>query len=389
MDVDLTEEQRLIRREIRGLADEFGDEYWRRKDRERSFPEEFHEAFADGGWYGLTIPREYGGEGYGLQEGVIVQEALARSGAGHAGVGLTGVQMFNAAPLIRYGTDSQKERYLPDIASGDTRLAVAITEPEAGLDTSRIETTAERDGDEYVVNGQKVWVGGAQHADLMLLVVRTSPREEGRRFDGLTMLLTPFDPTAESVTLSEIEKAGRRAIDSNELWFEEFRVPVEDRIGEEDAGFTYLLDFANSERITVAAAANGIGQAALEKAVAYANERVVFDNPIGSYQAIQHPLAESWSDLALTTDLTRKAARLYDDGEDCGQEANAAKLRASEACVTACERAVRVHGGMGYAEEFDVCRYWRESIITVISPVSNELVKNYIGHTVLGLPKSY
>jgi acyl-CoA dehydrogenase len=389
MDPDLTEEQGLIRREIRALAEEFGDEYWREKDRNEQFPEEFHEAFADGGWYGLTIPPEYGGEGYGLREGVIVQEELARSGAGHAGVGLTGAQMFNAAPLIRYGSDAQKERYLPAIASGDSRLAVAITEPDAGLDTSRIETTAEREGGEYVVNGQKVWVGGAQQADLVLLLVRTSPRDKGRRFDGLTMLLTPFDAAAESVTVSEIEKAGRRAIDSNEVWFDDFRVPVEDRVGEADEGFTYLLDFANSERITVAAAANGIGKAAVDKAVAYANERVVFDNPIGSYQAVQHPLADSWSKLTLTAELTRKAATLYDADRDCGEEANAAKLRASEACVSACERAVRVHGGMGYAEEFDVCRYWRESIVTVISPVSNELVKNYIGHDVLGLPKSY
>jgi len=389
MDFELTEEQRLIRRELRKICEDYGDEYWRKKDREHEFPQEFHEDFASGGWYGLTIPQEYGGQGYGLEEGVIVQQEIARSGAAHAGVGLTGTQIFNAAPLITYGSGEQKERFLPDIASGDARLAVAITEPNAGLDTSRLETTANRDGSEYVVNGQKVWVGGAQNADLLLLLVRTGPREEGRRFDGLTMLLTPFDADVEGVEVSEMEKAGRRALDSNEVWFEDFRVPIEDRIGEEGKGFTYLLDFANSERITVAAAAIGIAQAALDRAMSYANERVVFDNPIGAYQAIQHPLADSWSKLSVTEVLTRKAATMYDEGEDCGAEANAVKLRASETCVETCERAVRVHGGMGYAEEYDVCRYWRESIITVIAPVSNELIKNYIGNKVLGLPRSY
>lgn len=389
MDFELTDEQRLIRQELRSLCAEFGDEYWRQKDRAHEFPREFHETFAENGWYGLTVPREYGGQGYGLEEGVIVQQEVARSGAAHAGVGLTGTQIFNAAPLIAFGTPEQKERYLPDIAEGESRLAVAITEPNAGLDTSRLETVAEREGDEYRVDGQKVWVGNAQTADLLLLMVRTSPRDESDRFDGLSLFLTPFDAGDDAVDVAEMDKAGRRAIDSNEVWFEDFRIPAADRIGEEGSGFTYLLEFANSERITVAAAAVGIGQAAIEAASEYASERVVFDNPIGSYQGVQHPLADSWSKLQLAEVMTRYAATLYDEDEDCGGAANAVKLRASEACVEACERAVRAYGGMGYAEEYDVPRYWRESILTVISPVSNELVLNYIGTKELGMPKSY
>ncbi|KAB1190433.1 acyl-CoA dehydrogenase [Haloferax sp. MBLA0076] len=389
MEFSLSEEQRLIRKEIRRLCADFGDEYWREKDAAKEYPEEFHQTFADQDWYGLTIPEEYGGHGYGIQEGIIVQQEIARSGAAHAGVGLTGTQIFNSAPLIEYGTTAQKEAYLPGISTGESRLSVAVTEPNAGLDTSRLETFARRDGDEYVVNGQKVWIGGAQRADLMLLLARTEPRDPEHRFRGLTLFLAEFDKDLDTVDVVEMDKAGRVALDSNEVWFEDFRIPVENRIGEEGKGFKYLLTFANSERILVAATAIGIGLAALDKASSYASERVVFDNPIGSYQGIQHPLADSWSKLSLAEAMTQKAAWLYDNGEECGPESNAVKMRASEASVEACERAVRTLGGMGYSEEYDVARYWRESIITVIAPVSNELIKNYIAQKVLGLPRSY
>ena len=273
------------------------------------------------------------------------------------------------------------------VVEGLVGSIAGVDAPLCGI--TRIERVAERTGDKYMVDGQKVWVGNAQTADLLLLMARTSPRDESDRFDGLSLFLTPFDATDGTVDVSEMEKAGRRAIDSNEVWFEDFSIPVADRIGEEGEGFTYLLEFANSERITVAAAAVGIGQAAIEAASQYASERVVFDNPIGSYQGIQHPLADSWSKLQQAEVMTRYAATLYDEGMDCGGEANAVKLRASETCVEACERAVRALGGMGYAEEYDVPRYWRESILTVISPVSNELVLNYIGTKELGMPKSY
>lgn len=390
MDFELSEEQRLIQKQIRELCADFGDEYWREKDREEEYPWEFHDALARDGWFGLNVPREYGGQGYGIQEAVLVQLEVARSGGGHTGVSVTSAQAFNAEPIVAFGDDDVKEQYLRRIASGDDVLAVGVTEPNAGLDTSRVETFAEREGDEYVVNGEKIWTSRATVADLMLLLVRTTPREEAeRRFDGLTLFVTEFDSEMESVDVQPIEKAGRRASDSSQVWYDDFRIPVADRIGEEGSGFEYLLSFANSERILVGASAVGMGQAAVDKAAKYAKERVVFDNPIGSYQAIQHPLSDSWSKLEVAELMLQKAAWLYDEGEDCGGEANASKLRASEAALEACERAVRAHGGMGYSESFDVARYWREAILTVAIPVSNEMVNNYIAQHVLDLPRSY
>ena len=389
MDFELSDEQKLIRDEIRNLCDQFGDEYWREKDAEHEFAWEFYEEFADGGWCGVTIPEEYGGQGYGVQEASIIQQEIARSGAAMAGTSITSHHVFSSAPLVEYGDDEHKERYLPQIADGDVMVCTGVTEPNAGTDTSQIETFAERDGEEYVVNGQKIWTSKAQEADVIMLLTRTEPREESDRFGGLTLFFTEFNADMESIEVSEIPKAGRGAADSNEVWFEDFRVPADDRIGEEGEGFKYLLSFANSERISIAANAVGIGQAALEKAASYAREREVFDNAIGSYQAIQHPLADSWSKLAQDELMIRKAAWLYDNGKNSGPEANAVKLRASEDAIEACERAVRVHGGMGYAKEYDVERYWREVMINVIAPISNEMVKNYISQHVLDLPRSY
>jgi len=389
MDFELDEEKKLIQREIRNLCEDFGDEYWRERDQNHEFPQEFHEAFAENDWYGLTVPEEYGGQGYGLQEGAIVQFEIARSGASYAGVSHTGSQIFDSAPLVEYGTEEQKERYLPDIANGDKLLCVGVTEPNAGLDTSRVETYAEREGDEYVVNGQKIWTSRAQIADLILLLVRTEPRSETDRFGGLSLFLTSFDDAMDTVDVSEIPKVGHWTSDSNEVWFDDFTIPVEDRIGEEGEGFRYLMSFANSERIVIASGAAGIGLLALEKATNYANERVVFGNKIGSYQGIQHPLADSWSKLKTARLMVQKGAWLYDQGDDCGAEANAAKMRATEAAFEACERAFRTHGGMGYSEEYDVARYLRESLVPLVAPLSNEMVKNFIGQHELGLPRSY
>jgi len=389
MDFELTEQQRLIRRQIRELCADFGDEYWQQKDAEHEYPTEFFEAFADAGWCGITIPEAYGGQGYGVQEAAIVQQEIARSGAAMAGTSITSHHVFSTAPLVEYGADDHRERYLPRIAAGDVQVCTGVTEPNAGLDTSRIETTATRDGDEYVIDGQKIWTSKAQEADLAMLLVRTTPREETDRFGGLTLLFTEFDRSRDGLEVSEIPKAGRGASDSNEVWFEGYRVPVADRIGEEGEGFEYLLSFANSERVSIAANAVGLGQRAIETAADYADERVVFGTEIGAYQAVQHPLADSWSKLELAELAVRKAAWLYDEGEPCGAEANAAKLRASEDGLEACRRAMRVHGGMGYAREYDVERYWREMMINLLAPVSNEMVKNYIGQHVLGLPRSY
>jgi acyl-CoA dehydrogenase len=389
MEFELSEEQRLIRSQIRELCDEFGDEYWREKGRHHEYPAEFFGTFADGGWCGLTIPEAYGGQGYGVLEATIVQQEIARSGAGMAGTSLTAHHTFSTEPLVVYGTEEHKERYLPRIADGDVQVCTGVTEPNAGTDTSRIETFAERDGDEYVVNGQKIWTSKAQEADLVMLLTRTSLREESDRLGGMTLFFTEFDAAMDAVEVTEIPKAGRGAADSNEVWFDDFPIPAADRIGEEGEGFKYLIEFANSERISIAANAVGVGQAAIEKAADYAAERVVFDSPIGSYQGIQHPLADSWAKLQMDELMVRKAAWLYDNAEDCGAEANAVKLRASEDSIEACEQAVRTHGGMGYASEYDVERYWRETMINVLAPVSNEMAKNYIGRHVLDLPKSY
>jgi len=389
MDFRLTEEQRLIRRQIRELCAEFGDDYWRERDLEGEFPWEFFEAFADGGWCGITVPEAYGGQGYGVQEAALVQGEIARSGAAMAGTSVTSHHVFSVAPLIEYGTEAHKERYLPRVAEGDVMVCTGVTEPNAGTDTSRIETTAERDGEEYVVDGQKLWTTKAGQADVIMLLARTSPRDPEDRFDGLTLFFTEFGPDAEGVEVSEIPKAGRAASPSYEVWFDGFRVPAGDRIGEEGEGFGYLLSFANAERISLAANAVGIGQAAVERAAEYAREREVFGNRIGSYQAVAHPLAESWSKLEQDELMVRKAAWCYDEGEETGPTANAVKLRASEDAIEACERAVRVHGGMGYAAEYDVERYWREAMINVLAPVSNEMVKNYIASKVLDLPRSY
>ena len=389
MEFELSEEQRLVRSQLRELCDEFGDDYWREKDRRHEYPVEFFEAFADAGWCGLTIPEEYGGQGYGVVEAALVQQEIARSGAGMAGTSLTAHHTFSTEPLVAYGTEAHKERYLPRIADGDVQVCTGVTEPNAGTDTSRIETFAEREGDEYVVTGQKIWTSKAQEADVAMLLTRTSLREESDRLGGMTLFFTEFDAEMDAVEVSEIPKAGRGASDSNEVWFEDFRIPAADRIGEEGKGFRYLLEFANSERISIAANAVGVGQAAIEKAADYAAERVVFDAPIGSYQAVQHPLADSWAKLQMDELMVRKAAWLYDRDRDCGAEANAVKLRASEDSIEACERAVRAHGGMGYAKEYDVERYWRETVINVIAPISNEMAKNYIGQHVLDLPKSY
>ena len=389
MDFRLTEEQRLIRRQMRKLCAEFGDDYWRERDRKEEFPWEFFEAFADGGWCGITVPEAYGGQGYGVQEAALVQGEIARSGAAMAGTSVTSHHTFSVAPLIEYGSEAHRERYLPRVADGDVMVCTGVTEPNAGTDTSRIETTAEREGDEYVVDGQKIWTTKAGQADVIMLLARTSPRDPDDRFGGLTLFFTEFGPDALGVEVSEIPKAGRAASPSYEVWFDGFRVPAEDRIGEEGEGFDYLLSFANSERISLAANAVGIGQAAIERAAEYAREREVFGNRIGSYQAVAHPLAESWSKLEQDELMVRKAAWCYDQGEEVGPTANAVKLRASEDAIEACERAVRVHGGMGYAAEYDVERYWRESMINVLAPISNEMVKNYIASKVLDLPRSY
>jgi acyl-CoA dehydrogenase len=389
MDFELSEEQRLIRRQIRDLCADFGDDYWREKDATHEFAWEFFDAFAEGGWCGVTIPEAYGGQGYGVQEASIVQQEIARSGAAMAGTSITSHHVFSSAPLVEFGSEAHKERYLPAVADGDVMVCTGVTEPNAGTDTSRIETTADRRGDTYVVDGQKLWTSKAQEADVIMLLARTGERDPDDRFGGLSLFFTEFSAANPSVQVEEIPKAGRGAADSNEVWFDGFEIPAGDRIGEDGEGFRYLLSFANAERISLASCAVGIGQRALQKAADYASEREVFDNRIGSYQGIAHPLAECWSKLSVDEVMVRKAAWLYDNDEPCGAEANAVKLRASEDAMAATQQAMRVHGGMGYAKAYDVERYWRENMINVLAPISNEMVKNYIATHALDLPRSY
>jgi acyl-CoA dehydrogenase len=388
MDFSLTEDQLAIREAIRRICARFGDDYWLAKDREGGFPHDFHAAFAEAGWLGVCIPEADGGAGLGITEAVLMMQTIAESGAGFSGASALHMNIFGLNPVVVFGNEEQKRRMLPPLIAGKDKACFAVTEPDAGLDTLRLKTKAVRDGDRYIVSGQKIWISTAQVASKMLILARTTPLEDvKRKTEGLSLFYTDFDRAY--VTAHEIDKMGRKAVDSNQVFIDKLPVPTADRIGEEGKGFSYILHGMNPERILIAAEAVGLGRAALARAVAYAKERVVFDRPIGKNQAIQHPLARCWADLEAADLMTYKAASLYDRGLPCGAEANAAKYLAAEAAFEACQTAVMTHGGMGYAKEFHVERYLRESFIPRIAPVSRELILSFIAERVLGLPKSY
>ncbi len=388
MEFSFTDDQIAVRDAIAKLCEKYDDAYWLERDTDGQFPEDFVKDMADGGWLGIAMPEEYGGSGLGVIEAALMMQTIAESGAGFSGASAVHINIFGPHPLVVHGTDEQKQKHLPALIAGKDRSCFGVTEPNAGLDTTRIETKAVRKGDHYIVNGRKMWTSTAQTANKILLLARTTPREEGKKpTDGITMFYTDFD--RKYCEAQVIEKMGRKAVDSNATFYDNLPVPVEDRVGEEGKGFYYILDGLNPERILVASESVGLGRAALRKAVAYANERVVFDRPIGQNQAIQHPLADAWAHLEAADAMTWRAAALYDAGEPCGAEANAAKYLAAEACFTTCERAVMTHGGMGYAKEFHVERYLRESFIARIAPVSREMILNFIGQHVLKLPRSY
>ena len=388
MEFSFTDDQIAVRDAIAKLCEKYDDAYWLERDTDGQFPEDFVKDMADGGWLGIAMPEEYGGSGLGVIEAALMMQTIAESGAGFSGASAVHINIFGPHPLVVHGTDEQKQKHLPALIAGKDRSCFGVTEPNAGLDISRIETKAVRKGDHYIVNGRKMWTSTAQTANKILLLARTAPREEGKKpTDGITMFYTDFD--REYCEAQVIEKMGRKAVDSNATFYDNLPVPVEDRVGEEGKGFYYILDGLNPERILVASESVGLGRAALRKAVAYANERVVFDRPIGQNQAIQHPLADAWAHLEAADAMTWRAAALYDAGEPCGAEANAAKYLAAEACFTTCERAVMTHGGMGYAKEFHVERYLRESFIARIAPVSREMILNFIGQHVLKMPRSY
>lgn len=388
MAFELTAEQAEIRDQVLKLCAAFGDEYWLRKDREGTFPEEFHAAMARGGWLGIAMPEAYGGGGLGITEAAVMMQAVAESGACMTGASAIHMNIFGLNPVVVFGTEEQKRRALPPLIAGRDKPCFAVTEPDVGLNTTQLKTRAERQGDRYVVRGQKMWISTAQVANKMLLLARTTPLDAvKRKTDGLSLFYTDIDRARVEIRL--IEKMGRHAVDSNMVFFDGLEVPLEDRIGEEGKGFHYILHGMNPERILIAAEAVGIGRAALRKATDYARERRVFGRAIGQNQGIQHPLARCWAHLEAADLMVMKAAALYDAGKECGAESNAAKYLAAEAGFSAAETAVMTHGGMGYAQEYHVERYLRESLIPRIAPVSRELILSHIAERVLGLPKSY
>ena len=388
MDFTALPDELSIRSEVRRITGRFDNAYWRECDAEHRFPWDFYETFAEGGWLGMCLPPEYGGGGLGISEASILLQEIARSGAGMNGCSALHFSIFGMRPVLNFASDELRNRVLPRIVNGDLHVAFAITEPNAGSDTTQITTFARKDGDRYIVSGRKVWTTKAKESEKMVLLARTTKLEEcKRRTDGMTLFLANIDPA--TVEIREIDKMGRNAVGSNELFIDGLEIAEEDRIGEEGEGFRYLLDGLNSERILIANEALGVGLAALDRAVEYANERVVFNRPIGMNQGIQFPLAEAFTQLEAAELMARKAAWLYDRGEACGKEANMAKFLCAEAGFEAADRAVQTLGGFGYAKEYDVERYFREARLMRIVPVSQEMILAYIGEHTLGLPKSY
>jgi len=388
MDFELSDEQAQIREQVLRLCARFDETYWLERDRAGTFPEDFYVAMAEGNWLGIAMPEEYGGAGLGVTEAAIMMQAVAESGACLSGASAIHINIFGLNPVVVFGTEEQKRRMLPPLIAGQDKACFGVTEPNAGLNTTEIAVRAEKRGDRYVINGQKIWTSTAQEATKILLLARTTPKEQVRqRTGGLTLFYTDLDRS--HVEVRRIPKMGRHAVDSNMVFFEDMEVPEENRIGAEGEGFRTILHGLNPERVLIAAEAIGIGRAALARAVRYARERVVFGRPIGQNQSIQHPLALNWAELEAANLMMQKAASLYDAGRECGAEANAAKYLAAEAGYRACEQAVMTHGGMGYAQEYHVERYLREAMIPRIAPVSPQLILSYLAERVLGLPKSY
>jgi acyl-CoA dehydrogenase len=393
MDFALSDDQSAIRDSVTKLAARFDADYWRRRDAEGAFPVDFHRAFAEAGWLGIAMPAAYGGAGLGILEAALLMMSVAESGAGFSGCSAIHMNIFGLHPVVVFGNEEQKRRFLPPLIAGQDRACFAVTEPNTGLNTLKLKTKAVRRGDRYVVHGQKLWISTAQVANKMLLLARTTPEENVPKGSpaGLSLFYTAFDRS--HIEVREIDKMGRAAVDSNQVFIDGLEIPVEDRIGEEGEGFRYILHGMNPERVLVAAEAVGLGRAALARAAAYAKERVVFGRPIGQNQGIQHPLAERWIELEAAELLVWKAAWIYDRGDaaaaTAGTAANAAKYFAAESCFRACETAVMTLGGMGYAKEYDVERYLRESFIARIAPVSPHMILNFIAEKALGLPKSY
>ena len=388
MNFELDDEQVLIRESVVKLCADFPDNYWSQKDKDHEFPWDFYQAMADAGWLGIAIPEAYGGSGRGITEASLVLEEVAASGAAMNGATSLHLSIFGMHPVVKYGSEDMKQKYLPRVAKGDLHVAFGVTEPDAGTDTTSITTAARLDGDHYIVKGRKVWTTKALQSEKVLLLVRTTDKEKvEKKTGGMTLLLA--DLQRDEVSISPIDKLGRNAVATCEVVYDDLPVLVTDRVGEEGKGFRYLLDGLNAERILIAAEALGIGRAAMNKAVEYANERVVFGRPIGKNQGIAFPLAEAKMRLDAAELMIRKSSWLIDNGRACGAEANMAKWLAADAAFFAADRAVQTHGGFGYATEYHVERYWREARLMKIAPISQEMVQNFVSEHVLELPKSY
>ncbi len=388
MDFAFTPEQVALRESVGRVVAGFDERYWLERDQTATFPYAFTEAVASGGWLGIAMPEEFGGAGLGVTEAALMMHAIACSPGGQAAASSVHMNIFGPHPIVVHGSQAQKQRWLPPLIDGTERACFGVTEPDAGLDTTRAKTRAETVQGGYRIFGQKIWTSTAQEADKILLLARTTPIEECTRpQDGLSLFYTTLDRTKVEVRL--IHKMGRHAVDSNQVFFDGLDVPEEDRIGTEGHGFRYLLDSLNPERVLVGIEAVGIGQWALGRAADYARERVVFGRKIGQNQGIQHPLAINWIELENAFYACLRAAWLYDDGQPCGPQANAAKYCGADAGYRACLQAVMTHGGMGYAQEYHVERMLRESLIAKIAPVSEQLILSNIAERVLRLPKSY
>ncbi len=386
--IEPTEAQAAIQEAVGKICAKYDDHYWLRTDESGKFPEEFVADIAAGGWLGVAMPESIGGAGLGLTEAALMMQTVAQSGAGFSGASAIHLNIFGLMPIMKFGTPEQQRRFLPPAMDGRDKACFAVTEPNSGLDTASLETKAERTNSGYRITGRKIWTTNAQRANKMLIIARTTPKDQAKRpTEGLSLFYVDFD--RKKIEANPIPKMGRKAVECNTLFIEELEVSKDDLIGEEGAGFKILLSGLNPERVLFAAEAIGLGRAALKRATQYAKERVVFGRPIGQNQGVAHPLAKSWAELEAANLLAFKAAALYDAGRECGAEANAAKYLGAEAGFTACETAVLAHGGMGYAKEYFVERYFREAMIARIAPVSREMILNYIAERVLGLPKSY
>jgi acyl-CoA dehydrogenase len=388
MTYSLTPQQIEVRELAERVCKRFDDEFWMDLDRSARFPDEFHRAVADAGLLGIAMPAKFGGSGLGISEAAVLMQTIAESGACMSGASAVHLNIFGLNPVVVFGTAEQKARMLIPLIRGEHKACFAVTEPDAGLDTARVRTKAEKCGPYYVLRGQKIWISAAQVAQKVLVLARTTPYEQvTRKTDGMSLFYTDLDRSR--VEVRTIPKMGRHAVDSNVLFFDGMQVPEEDRIGAEGEGFRMILHGLNPERILIAAEAVGIGRAALRRASAYARDRVVFNRKIGQNQGIQHPLAKCWMELEAANLMAMRAAALYDAGSDCGLEANSAKYLAAEAAFSACRTAIQTHGGMGYSAEYHVERYMRESFIPLIAPVSPQMILNFVAEKALGLPRSY